>query len=177
MAPPSTPSSGEAGGPGGFPLNPVPEPGHPSLNTAIQGIWVAAYGPLIFSSSVAAPLELGADYAPVAAIVTLVFANDGRHMGEVHLNVAGVQVLHRLFDGNYHIRPNPRTGTVEGNIHLRFADSDPVAPGQQVHLYFIMRSRDEIVFMVESGTSPEGVATPANTVVQGTLGRVKPVLT
>lgn len=152
----------------------------------IQGLWTGSYSSfiLLVSPAISPPArtnpipKVGGDYTPSAAIITILFDGAGNHQGTVLVNFAGTLAIPRDFTGTYDVTTNLSLGTTEGTIRLQLP-TDQLGLAQITILHFVMRSHEEMVFMIEEAqvtTASGPQKTAGGGVAQGTLKRVLPIL-
>lgn len=161
----------------------------------LVGSWVGTYGPFSLLTGAIPVIEritppvpsIGSHYTASGALIVFNFKGDGTHGGKVRLNFAGTTPFTRVFKGAYALFTDPTIGVVEGTISLIFSDTDKVSPKQENKLEFMMRSPEELVFLlVESRTpilpppttpgAPTHVVTAGGSVSHGIVRRALPVV-
>jgi hypothetical protein len=152
----------------------------------LQGLWTGSYSSfiLLVSPPISPPAKtnpipkVGSDYTPSVAIITIVFDGNGNHSGRVLVNFAGTLAHPRVFSGTYDVVPDASMGTVEGRIRLNLT-TDPIGSSQTSILHYVMKSHQEMVFMVEEAQVATSATTTGTTaggsLAQGTLTRVLPM--
>jgi hypothetical protein len=151
----------------------------------LQGSWTGVYTALTLLTSAIIPPKVtnpvpkaGCDYTPSAAILTILF-DKGSHSGKILLNFSGTVAITRAFSGTYEVTTDVPLGIVEGAIRLQFPTTDTFNPGQVSILHFVMRSHEDMVFILEEGvaaTSTGPAKTAGGGVIHGTLKKVLPVV-
>lgn len=152
----------------------------------LQGHWAGTYLPLtllvarpILPPAMTNPVpKAGSDYVPSAALIRFRFDGEGGLKGKLLLNFAGTLAAHRSFTGTYEVALDEELELIEGRLKLTF-NPDSLAPdGQITILHFVLRSPEEILFVLEAAEVPankppeERVKTGGSGIVSGTLKRV-----
>jgi hypothetical protein len=155
----------------------------PPALSLLTGVWTGSYSSFIFVSSPISPPartnvfpKAGSDYTPAAAIFTILFDGLGGIRGKVLVNFAGTIALPRAFTGTYELIEDIDLRIVEGNIRFRLPE-DQIGASQINNLHFVMRSHEEMVFIVDEAlVGPSlSIRTAGGSLAQGTLKRVLPM--
>lgn len=160
----------------------------------LNGLWTGSYSsfillifPHISPPGRTNPIpKVGGDYTAAAAILSIRFDGKGNHKGKVLVNFAGTIALSRPFTGTYEVKTDLtlgitaedgtiKDGTTEGTIRLNLP-TDAIGSAQTTILHFVMRSHQEMLFMVEEAMVPGTGTTGGGSVSQGTLKRVEPIV-
>lgn len=152
----------------------------------LQGNWVGTYLPLtllvakpIIPPAMTNPVpKAGSDYVPSAALIRMNFDGQGRLKGKLLLNFAGTVAAHRSFSGTYEVALDADLGLIEGHLRLSFVADDVAPTGQIAILHYVLRSPEELIFILEAAEVPpnvpedQRVRTGGSGIVSATLRRV-----
>lgn len=146
------------------------------LPNLLHGTWVGSYGP--FTITVAPPPgaipTLGPNYTPSAGLICLFAKNDKTLSGRIFINLGGFRLDEKPFSGTYEIFKN-QFGTGEGEIHLHFPLTDPGLPDGVNTIRFLVRSDDELAFILVRSEPANAPRNFGNAAVHGTLKRQLPL--